>query len=241
MVERVAGLDAGPAAERPTARRWAVRAGLLVVTWAGLTGLLVAVGEVVVHSSAIQEVDRDVMSLVVEHRTPVLNTVMQVVTWFGSWMAVAAAAIVVVVLVVRRLLPLVAVPLAVVAWAGEISGVTLAKNIVQRPRPPERVWVVTAHGWSWPSGHAAAACLVFTCLAAVVALLTPDPRPRVAAGIMAAVAVAAVAVSRVELGVHWTTDVIAGATFTACWLLALAALVAAGLLRSPARAGLADR
>ena len=159
---------------RPTARRWAVRAGLLVVTWAGLTGVLVAVGEVVVHSSAIQEVDRDVMSLVVEHRTPVLNTVMQVVTWFGSWMAVAAAAIVVVVLVVRRQLPTVAVPLAVVAWAGEISGVTLAKNIVQRSRPPERVWVVTAHGWSWPSGHAAAACLVFTCLAAVVALLTPD-------------------------------------------------------------------
>jgi membrane-associated phospholipid phosphatase len=39
--------------------------------------------------------------------------------------------------------------------------------------------------------------------------------------LIAALAIAATAFSRVELGVHWTTDVIASVIFMSCWLAAI--------------------
>jgi len=54
--------------------------------------------------------------------------------------------------------------------------------------------------------------------------------------LVAGLAIAAVAFSRVELGVHWTTDVIASIVFVACWLTAIA-VVLGGRLRQPALIG----
>ncbi len=204
--------------------QWHQRALLLAVTWAVLTGLLIGVGVGVVHSSSVNGFDRHVTSVVVAHRTPALNEAMRAVTWLGSWVALVATGIVLVVLALRQRLPMVAVVLAVIAWAGENGGVALAKHVVERDRPPQDVRLVSAHGWSWPSGHTAVALLVFTTLALVVVALAPKSRYRTLAWVVATLAVAAVAFSRVELGVHWTTDVIASMIFVGAWLVVLFAL-----------------
>ena len=81
--------------------------------------------------------------------------------------------------------------------------------------------MVNAHGWSFPSGHSAAACLAFTVFALCVVAITPHRAVRTLAWLFAGLAIATVAFSRVELGVHWTTDVIAGVSFVACWLTAI--------------------
>ena len=175
------------------------------MAWAALTGLLIAVGVGVVHSSSVNGFDRHVTSVVVAHRTPALNETMKAVTWLGSWVALVATGSLLVVLALRRRLPTVAVVLAVIAWAGENGGVTLAKHVVERDRPPQNLRLVSAHGWSWPSGHTAVALLVFTTLALVVVAIAPRPGYQRLAWVLAALAVAAVAFSRVELGVHWTT------------------------------------
>ena len=214
----------------PRRRDWAssppVKAAVLVVAWAGLTGMLIAVGAGVVHSSSVNAFDRHVTSVVVDHRTPALNAVMKAVTWLGSWIALVATGILVVVLAVRRRLPVSAVLLAVVAWAGEASGVTVAKHVVGRDRPPPDLRLVSAHGWSWPSGHTAVAVVIFTTLAVVVAVVVPRPHYRVLAWVLAALAVCAVAFSRIELGVHWTTDVMASIIFVGVWLVVVLALFA---------------
>lgn len=199
---------------------------MLILAWAGLTGVLIAVGVGVTHSSSVNAFDRHVTAVVVGHRTPALNAVMTAVTWLGSWVALVATGIVLIGLALSRRLPMVAVLLGVVAWAGESGGVTLAKHAVGRDRPPPDLRLVSAHGWSWPSGHTAVAVLVFSTLAVVVVTLVPGSASRAVAWALAALVVGAVAFSRVELGVHWTTDVIASVIFVGAWLVVLFVLFA---------------
>ena len=106
---------------------------------------------------------------------------------------------------------------------------TLAKHVVERERPPQDLRLVSAHGWSWPSGYTAVALLVFTTVPFVVVAIAPRPGYRTLAWALAALvalAVPAVAFSRVELGVHWTTDVIASMIFVSAWLVVLVVLFA---------------
>jgi undecaprenyl-diphosphatase len=197
------------------------RPARLVVAWTVLAGVLIGAGELVVHSGAVQGFDNHVTSFVVGHRSAGLNAAMKAVTWLGSWVALLVAAGLVLLLVLRRRLPVGFLLLATVAWAGNQGGTTLAKSVVQRPRPPEDLWLVSAHGWSWPSGHTATATLVFAVLAAVVWMLTPRTRLRFLAVVGWIFVSAAMAFSRVELGVHWTTDVLGSLVFTTAWLVAI--------------------
>ncbi|HEY6472997.1 MAG TPA: phosphatase PAP2 family protein [Acidimicrobiales bacterium] len=198
-----------------------VKVLLLVLAWACLTGILIGVGEWVTHTSPVNAFDRHVTSIVVAHRIPALDSAMKVVTWLGSWVALVATAILLVVLVLLRRLALATLFVAAVAWAGESGGVALAKQIVQRSRPPAEIRLVSAHGWSWPSGHTAVAIVIFTTLALVVTGTVSGAAPRAFVWVLAALAVGAVAFSRIELGVHWTTDVIASTLFVVVWLIVL--------------------
>ncbi|HTQ90761.1 MAG TPA: phosphatase PAP2 family protein [Streptosporangiaceae bacterium] len=227
------GLRGGQPRTVPAAQLRAVlvRFAVLACCWAGLVGLLIVAGEFVVHSAAVTHFDHHVTRTVVDSRTAALNSVMKSVTWLGSWAALLVAAVVIVVLVITGRRPVLAMVVAVVAWAGEAGGVRIAKTVVGRERPPRAIWLVTPHGWSFPSGHTAAACLAFTALA--VCLATPA-RPRVVrvlCWLTAGLAVAVTGFSRVELGVHWTTDVIASILFMTGWLTAIAVVFGARLGR----------
>ena len=209
--------------------RMAVLAGI----WAGLTGLLLAAGAVVIHSAAVTHFDHHVTRVVVDSRTAALNSAMKAVTWLGSWVAIVVAAVIVAVLVWARRLPVLAFIVAVLAWAGETGGVQIGKHVLARERPPQAIRLVHAHGWSFPSGHAAAACLVFMVLAWCLSALVGRRAVWILGWLAAGLAIAATAFSRVELGVHWTTDVIASIVFVACWLAAIA-VVLGDRLRQPA-------
>ena len=205
------------------------RAGMLLATWVGLTAILIALGAGVVHSSTASSFDKHLTSMVVGHRTEPLNDVMKAITWLGSWVALVITAVLLVVLAVRGRLRWLAVLLAVVAWAGEAGAVSLAKHVIERQRPPREIWLITAHGWSWPSGHAATAALVFSVLAMVVTQVVCSRLIRTASWIAAAIAIAAVGFSRIELGVHWTTDVVASLSFVSIWVLVILRLFATEL------------
>jgi membrane-associated phospholipid phosphatase len=215
----------------PQAKAVLLRLAVLAGVWAGLVGLLIAAGEIVTHSATLTHFDQHTTRVVVSSRTAALNSVMKAMTWLGSWVALAVAAGLVAALVMTRRLPILAAIVGVFAWAGEAGGVRIGKDVVSRHRPPPAIWLVRAHGWSFPSGHTATSCLAFTVLAVCVATLTGHRAVRMLGWLVAGLAVAATAFSRVELGVHWTTDVIAGVVFVTCWLTAISILLGSSLRR----------
>ena len=202
------------------------RSCLLALGWIGITAALFGAGQFVVHSNAITGFDRHVTDWVVGRRTPALDATMQVVTWFGSWVAAAVTGGVVLVLTLTKRLALAALLVLAVAWAGEFAMVNIVKHAVYRPRPPRVLWLVNAHGGSFPSGHAANATLVAAAATVGAFLLCRRRWIRSTTVTLACLAIVSVGFSRVELGVHWTTDVLGGSMVTLVWLAAIAGLVA---------------
>jgi membrane-associated phospholipid phosphatase len=118
-----------------------------------------------------------------------------------------------------------AVFLIVAGISGYLIGEHLLTNIVARPRPsPDLVAIYgPGDGYGYPSGTTVFAIAFAGCLAFV---LDPGGRrnPCVARWIIAALAVLVVllvGLSRVYVGAHWLSDVVAGGLLGAAWLLVL--------------------
>ena len=104
---------------------------------------------------------------------------------------------------------------ASVSWVIDV-----AKWEVARPRPTLVPHLVEVSNASFPSGHAAGSAAIYLTLAALVSQVMPDRRARRALLVMAILLVAMIGCSRVYLGVHWPSDVLAGWSFGIVWALA---------------------
>lgn len=94
---------------------------------------------------------------------------------------------------------------------------SLLKMYFNRPRPdliPNNFYVTTA---SFPSGHAMLSATVYLTLGAVLARLAPTLRLKLSVLCVAALLSGLVGLSRVYLGVHWPSDVLAGWAAGAAW------------------------
>jgi undecaprenyl-diphosphatase len=111
---------------------------------------------------------------------------------------------------------------ALFVLASVIGGVLISQSMkwaYARPRPelvPHGAEVYTA---SFPSGHSMMAAVVYLTLGALLARTLADRAVKVYVLAVAVFATILVGVSRVYLGVHWPTDVLAGWTLGAAWAL----------------------
>ncbi len=95
----------------------------------------------------------------------------------------------------------------------------LLKHSFDRPRPdlvPHGSIVYTA---SFPSGHAMMSAIVYLTLGALLADAQPDRRLKIFIMFMSVSLTLLIGISRVYLGVHWPSDVLAGWTGGAAWAL----------------------
>lgn len=96
---------------------------------------------------------------------------------------------------------------------------SLLKHIFSRPRPDLVTHLVNVSSASFPSGHAMNSAVTYLTLGVLLARLEPDRRKTFYLLGAAIVLTLLVGMSRVYLGVHWPTDVVAGWAVGGCWAL----------------------
>lgn len=190
--------------------------GLAAVTVAG-----VAVGALVddvTEGDGVAVLDHPVARFVDAHRSATLTTVMKAVSAAGGPAGMSILALgagLILWLTWRSWTPLVV--LAVTA-AG-VAGLTVVfKEVLGRSRPPLAQAVAAADGFAFPSGHAAAAAAVCGVAAWLCGLPIRSWLGRTLVWAAAAMLAALVGISRVYLGVHWTSDVLGGWAVGVLWM-----------------------
>lgn len=140
----------------------------------------------------------------------------------GETVLTLAAAVTILFLAVNRHLLA-----AALVFGGTVSGsiaVALVKNLVGRERPALVDHLVEVGSASFPSGHAANSAIIYLTIALVSIQVVHRRAARWFLLAVTLLLVAAIGASRVYLGVHWPSDVLAGWSFGTLWALAWWAL-----------------
>lgn len=167
--------------------------------------------------SVIGSSEVDAMRTLAEQRVEPLIQTARVITWAGSAIVLVPLAVVFCLALARAGLWREAAAIAL-SLGGAMLIYDVTKALTARPRPSvEHLQAVS--GSSFPSGHAAQASAFW--LSAVLVLRSTHITPflRRVAGAAAAALVLGVAWSRVYLGVHYPSDVVAGAILGSGWAL----------------------
>jgi len=154
----------------------------------------------------LQPLDNGLMNLLQAQRSQSLDMPAIIITSLGNThcQIVIGALLVTLLLLFRQWR---AFLFSAAALLGTAVTTELLKHLMERARPD--VLLQSLSGFSLPSGHSASSLAFYFCLAVLAGRGQP-PRWRLVWLLLASLPVVAIACSRVYLGAHWPTDIIAG-------------------------------
>jgi undecaprenyl-diphosphatase len=169
-----------------------------------------------------QQFDQSVRAAVHSRATPILTAAMQTFSFLGSaeWMIPFGLAVVCVCIYFRR--NRMAVFIAITMLGADILDSVL-KLAFHRPRPVA-FYGTSPGSYSFPSGHALASLCFYGIIAAVLADRTSKSSTKVYIWLAAILLVGMIGLSRIYLGVHYPSDVIAGYLAATVWVTAVASV-----------------
>lgn len=190
-----------------------------------LLGLIAAISVLVFFGWLTDEVlegdtrafDEATRAAVHQLASPTLTTAMRGISFFGSTRFLFPASAVIVLCFFFRRWKREAILLAVTMIGASLLNITL-KLAFKRVRPEPFFNLATPRSFSFPSGHSLASFCFFGALAAIVNARTKSRRLRFLILITATVIILLIGLSRIYLGVHYATDVIAGYTAALIWI-----------------------
>lgn len=193
---------------------------VLVLSLVALGG----VSEDVTRHNGLETTDTRHLLWFVDHRTSLLLRLSRFATFIASPEVVGVLALAIAALLWWKGRRLIVAATPVVALGGAVVVAAAGKAIVGRQRPPIGLRLVAETEPSFPSAHTTDATALYMAIGLLVAIVVlRRPIARIIA-IVAAIAISAgVGISRLFLGVHWPTDVLAG------WALGFAIALAAVL------------
>lgn len=170
-----------------------------------------------VLAGTTQRLDEAVLTWVAGHRSELADHVALEITALGNF-----ATLFVLILTVSVFLWLsrhqISVALLMIAVAGGSILNSFLKEIFNRPRPTVVEAGTDVMSLSFPSGHAMSSFIAYACVAFLVGRLEPTRTMRILTWSFAALIILAVGASRIYLGVHYPSDVLAGFTAGLAWL-----------------------
>ena len=168
-------------------------------------------GALMISWPYLSQLDQGLLALLQAQRTASLDSLMVLITRLGDLRTqlIAAVVLCLVLLATRQCR---ALYLAVGATLGTALANTALKALFARSRPD--VLLEPLSSYSFPSGHSSAAFAFFLLLGLLAGRGQP-PRWRLTWLLLASLPATAIALSRVYLGVHWPSDIIAGAVLAA--------------------------
>jgi len=186
----------------------------LIVAVAG-TGLFVMLAGHV-RPGTTQAFDESVLRWLGAHHTSALDATMVEITALGTTavvMMIVAVAALFLVLTEHKYSAI----LLLASTAGGIVLDGVLKLGFNRPRPTVFVPEVHVVSSSFPSGHAMSSAIVYTTVAFLAARLHKREWARWLVMIVAFIVIAAISFSRLYLGVHYPSDVLAGIAIGLAW------------------------
>lgn len=210
---------------KPAARRYAVPVASAVVAVAG-TICVIGLADAATESDGLAALDPELTTDVVSDRSPVLTVLARALTFVGDVPVLVTLMLIAAFLLWRWTRGLRAPALLLFAMAGSAALTAGLKALVERKRPgvPFVLGPVDT-GFAFPSGHTLNSTVFFLTLAALLWAGLRSYGARTALAVAAILMSIGIGLSRVYLGYHWATDVLAGWTVAVSWL-ALVSLVA---------------
>jgi undecaprenyl-diphosphatase len=169
-----------------------------------------------VRSGRTQGWDEAFLRYLAEHRIPWLESTLVEVTLLGTaTVVVAIAGVAALFLALTRHKASAALLLS--STAGSVILNNVLKTFFDRPRPQIFTWGTHALTTSFPSGHAMSAATVYATIAYLVARLEKRRSTRRVTYVVATLFIVAISFSRLYLGVHYPSDVLAGLVVGLAW------------------------
>lgn len=158
--------------------------------------------------------DSYIYHFLLEHRKNYLTTFLRAITNFGGAICLIIISILCIIFIKRKKYKL-TIPLNLLI----ISVVNfILKNIFSRPRPDE-YRIIEETGFSFPSGHSMASAAFYGYLIYLIYKNVKNKKIRNILCTILSILILAIGFSRIYLGVHYTSDVVAGLCFSIAYLI----------------------
>lgn len=167
--------------------------------------------------SALLAFDSHVLDIMGNLRNPVLSKIMLFITYMGNWENITILFIIISIILIilgkwRYLYSLI-----ISLVSAEIFIYTL-KNLIGRQRPPVTSALILLKDFSFPSGHSYIAIAFYGLVVYYIFDILTNKILRILIIAFGFILIAALGFSRIYLGVHWPSDVLAGFAASAAFI-----------------------
>ena len=173
--------------------------------------------EEILSKESIVGIDQAVANWIYTLRSPFLNDVMKVITSLGSVWAVLGILVVLAFVLYFLKKEKYIIPV-VISLITSIGFSTVVKILLARPRPIIDNALVIETSYSFPSGHTLIAITFYGILVIYLCMYVKSNVAKVFSILFGILIILAVGFSRIYLGVHWPSDVLASLLLGIGWL-----------------------